>query len=107
MSFEEVSLASSLNSEYIKNKPIHMHCTKLKSKSHINKMELREQIRKLECLYTKLYLFYSLPTFKAYVKMILSHILDALHAISSGALHQRLDSPSSYAAFILLRILVA
>ena len=30
-------------------------------------------------------------------------MLDGLHAISSGAFHQRLNSPSSYAAFILLR----
>ena len=45
-----------------------------------------------------LYLF-----FKAYVKITLSYILDGLHAISSGAFYRRLDSPGSYAAFILLR----
>ena len=51
--------------------------------------------------------FAILYLFKAYVQIILSLILDGLHAISSGAFHQRLDAPSSYAAFVLLRAVVA
>ena len=41
--------------------------------------------------------------FNAYVKIILSYILTGFHAISFGAFDQRLASPSSYAAFVLLR----
>ena len=47
--------------------------------------------------------FFILYLFNDYVKIILSYILGGLQATSSGALHQQLDSPSSYAAFILLR----
>ena len=76
---------------------------KVKSKITLIKWNWVSKSGELECFYGKLYLFYFFYLFKAYVKIILSSILDGFHAICSWAFDQRLASPSSYAAFILPR----
>ena len=74
---------------------------KVKKQNHINKMKLSQQIGENSNVYMVNSKFSILYLVKAYVKMILTYMLDSFLATSYEELNQKLDSPSSYAAFIL------